>query len=641
MSDQPRVDALSPRSLFAKASRFSGANVLAAAIGVPVSLFVARRLGPETLGRVQYVVLAYAYAAFVRLGAFEAGQRELVHEVARGHGDRARRAQNVGFTVDLIVTVLPGLALLAASWSFGDPVRRIGFALAPVAVVGSSVASFLANLHLAHRRFGLAANAALLRQVGGQLLVVAGVVVFGPYGLVLAPLVADWAVIGLYRLAGPRLGLALDFGRAEARRLVRAGFPLGAMALVYWSYRLAGNTAAALWTSVSAFGLYAFAAAPVSLALRALSGVSTVLAPTLWGELGRRGTGDVAVQARRLVLLLAVLAGAVTNFAQAAFGPAVVAAAPGFTPAIVVFEILAFDIVLYVVPMVPSLVLDSLVVEKQWRHLWLWAGALAVNLAANRAVTYLGYGIVAIAWNDVAVQALVVFALLYMTRNHLRSGARTMLPVAAILAWTAGVWLVLRAAPAPVAGDAVATVAGAGAWRVAIVAAAWAPVAMVAWALRKRGRRFAIRSAWPEDVRAVWEIANDTGVRANAFSPEPIAYDDHVAWYAAKLADPRCRIWVAEEAGRVVGLVRYDRVTDNAAEIDIAVAVHARGRGFGATLLRETAPRAGRDLRVALVRGVVFTGNAASASAFARAGFTLARRAVIRGRDCDIFERAT
>ncbi len=488
MSDRPAVDPLSPRSLFAKASRFSGASVLAAAIGVPVWVFVARWLGPEALGRAQYVILAYGYASFIRLGTFEAGQRELVHEVARGRDERALLAQNVGFTVDLIVSVLPGLALLAAAWSFGDPVRRIGFALAPVAVVGSSLASFLANLHLAHGRFGLAANAALVRQVGGQLLVVAGVMAFGPYGLVLAPLVADWSVIGLYRAAGPRLGLAFAFERTEARRLVRAGFPLGAMALVFWAYSLAGNTAAALWTSVNAFAFYAFAAGPVLLARRALAGISTVLTPTLWGELGRRGTHDVAGQARRLVWQLAVLAGIVTNLAQAGFGPMIVAAAPRFQPAIPVFDILVFDVLLYVIPMVPSLVLDSLEVGKQWRHLWLWTAALVVNMAANYAVTHLGYGVVAIAWNDVAVQALVAIALLYMTREHLRTGLRTTLLVAGIAAWTAVVWPLLRLAPHVHAGDALAVVARAGMWRVAIVAAAWAPAVALIWTLRKRQR---------------------------------------------------------------------------------------------------------------------------------------------------------
>lgn len=488
MTDQPVLDPLSPRSLFAKSWRFSGVSVVAALIGAPVLVFVARQLGPEALGRAQYVLLAYAYAAFLRLGAFEAGQRELVNEVARGQEEKARFAQNVGFTVDMVVSVLPGLVLLAVAWSVGDPVRRIGFALAPVAVVGSSLASYLAGLHLAHGRFGLAANAALARQIGGQLLVVAGVLAFGPYGLVLAPVVADWGAIGLYRIAAPRLGLAFVFERAEARRLVRAGFPLGAMALVYWGYSLAGNTAAALWMNVNAFAFYVFAAAPVLLARRAFAGVSTVLTPTLWGELGRRGTDDVAKQARRLVWLLAVLAGVVTNFAQATFGPVVVAAAPRFQPAILVFEILAFDIVLYVVPMVPSLVLDSLVVNKQWRHLWLWTGALVVNMAANYAVTHLGYGIVAIAWNDVAVQALVAIALLYMTREHLRSGIRTTLPVAGIAAWTAVVWLILRLGPQAHAGDAVAIVARTGAWRAAIVAAAWAPAVGLIWAMRKRER---------------------------------------------------------------------------------------------------------------------------------------------------------
>lgn len=652
----PSGDPLAPRSLFAKAFKFSGASILGAVLGIPVSLFVARRLGPESLGLVQSVLLAYAYGAFVRLGAFEAAQRELVHASSQGRADRALRAQNTGVTVDLVVTVLTSLAFVATAWSFKDRVRLVGFALAPLAMVGSSLASFLANLHLAHLRFRLAANAALLRGVGGQILVVLGVIVMGPYGLILAPIVADWALTGFFRMVGPRLGLALSFERAESQRLVRAGFPLGAIAVVYWSYRLAGSTAVALWTNASTFGLYAFAAAPVSLALRALNGISTVLAPTLWGALGTRGSRDVAPHARRLILVMGILAGAMTNAVQAGFGPIIASATPKFIPAIRPFEILAFNVVLFVVPMVSSLTMDSLVVGKQWPHLWLWAGALGANLIANRAVIHLGLGISAIAWNDVIVQMVVAFALLCMTRAHLDVGIRTAAAIAGVLAWTGGVWLLLRLGPRLHQGATITSVAADTGLRLAIVMAAWAPGLAIVILTGRRSKwagsgrtgnalsatlsrpAIVIRPALREDALAVWTIANEPTVRENSFDSTPIPYYEHMSWYEAKVADLDSRIWVAEQGGRVVGLVRYDCLADGIAEIGLAVAPSSRGQGLGAELLRNTVQMAARELGVRIVRGVVKADNTASTSTFLKAGFGARRRTVFRGHNCIVFE---
>jgi RimJ/RimL family protein N-acetyltransferase len=131
----------------------------------------------------------------------------------------------------------------------------------------------------------------------------------------------------------------------------------------------------------------------------------------------------------------------------------------------------------------------------------------------------------------------------------------------------------------------------------------------------------ALRRATMADAKRLWEWANDEMVRRVSFNPQPIAWDDHEAWLAMKLAAPRTRIWVLEENDEPVGQVRYDSAGD-LAEIGYSVAAAARGHGLGAALLGRSAPLACRELGVRRLVGLVRDGNQASCRTFERAGFT-------------------
>jgi UDP-2,4-diacetamido-2,4,6-trideoxy-beta-L-altropyranose hydrolase len=147
------------------------------------------------------------------------------------------------------------------------------------------------------------------------------------------------------------------------------------------------------------------------------------------------------------------------------------------------------------------------------------------------------------------------------------------------------------------------------------------------------------RRARAEDAPALWRIANDPGVRANSFRQDPIPYEEHLQWFAAKLASPACSFWVLDHGAEIVAQIRYERAEDGAAELHFAVDPEFRGRGVGTLALEATAEGACRDLDARRVRGVVFAVNAASRRAFEKAGFSLVDCREIDGRECVVFER--
>lgn len=144
----------------------------------------------------------------------------------------------------------------------------------------------------------------------------------------------------------------------------------------------------------------------------------------------------------------------------------------------------------------------------------------------------------------------------------------------------------------------------------------------------------ALRPACDGDCRLLWEWANDPLVRRFSFHSDPIPWESHREWFARKLSDPRCHIWIADDAeGRPVGQVRFERQDDDAVSIAISIAADSRGKGYAAQLLRLGLRRAARVFPGCVAHASIKVENAASVRAFESAGFSLAGRGAIHGSD--------
>jgi RimJ/RimL family protein N-acetyltransferase len=132
-----------------------------------------------------------------------------------------------------------------------------------------------------------------------------------------------------------------------------------------------------------------------------------------------------------------------------------------------------------------------------------------------------------------------------------------------------------------------------------------------------------LRPACSDDAALLLEWANDPATRAASFDRVPIAWDEHVAWLGAVLADPERRLWIAEEEGVAVGQVRVDRARDGVGVVSIGLAPGARGRGLGRTVLGLGVAAAIRELGIRRARAVVMAANLPSRRLFQGAGFVV------------------
>jgi UDP-2,4-diacetamido-2,4,6-trideoxy-beta-L-altropyranose hydrolase len=143
--------------------------------------------------------------------------------------------------------------------------------------------------------------------------------------------------------------------------------------------------------------------------------------------------------------------------------------------------------------------------------------------------------------------------------------------------------------------------------------------------------KLTLRPAQAGDCRLVWEWANDPITRAASFSSEPIPWEQHTAWFAAKLADARALFYIAlGAAGAPVGQIRYD-LDRQEAVVSVGLAPDRRGQGYGSRIIRLASQQVFESTSVNLIHAYIKPDNVASTRAFARAGFVSDGTTEIKG----------
>jgi UDP-2,4-diacetamido-2,4,6-trideoxy-beta-L-altropyranose hydrolase len=94
-----------------------------------------------------------------------------------------------------------------------------------------------------------------------------------------------------------------------------------------------------------------------------------------------------------------------------------------------------------------------------------------------------------------------------------------------------------------------------------------------------------VREAVAADGRPMFEWRNHESVRMMSRRPEPVGWEEHEAWLLAVGADANRVLLIGEQAGRPIGVVRFD-VHDGDAEVSIYRVPASADRGLGARLLR-------------------------------------------------------
>lgn len=141
-----------------------------------------------------------------------------------------------------------------------------------------------------------------------------------------------------------------------------------------------------------------------------------------------------------------------------------------------------------------------------------------------------------------------------------------------------------------------------------------------------------LRRPRASDCRFLWEWANDPELRAMSFSSEPIPWERHREWFAAKLSDPSAILYIAtDETERPVGQVRCD-IHGSRAVLSVNVGPKFRGKGWGKKMLSLAKQELFRDSDVEVIDAFVKPDNEPSLRLFESLGFCKAGLENIQGQ---------
>lgn len=139
------------------------------------------------------------------------------------------------------------------------------------------------------------------------------------------------------------------------------------------------------------------------------------------------------------------------------------------------------------------------------------------------------------------------------------------------------------------------------------------------------------------DAPLLWEWANDPSVRSVSFTHDPIPWEDHLRWFAAKRKDPACLFYLAlNRTGEPFGQIRFDCRGDEA-DVSVSLDARHRARGQGSALILAGSRKVFASTRVRTLYAYVKQGNEPSVRAFAKAGYVLGGTTTVRGQRADRF----
>lgn len=131
-----------------------------------------------------------------------------------------------------------------------------------------------------------------------------------------------------------------------------------------------------------------------------------------------------------------------------------------------------------------------------------------------------------------------------------------------------------------------------------------------------------LRPAEASDAHLLFEFLNrEDSLAGKQETRGPIPWEDHQRWFANRLHDPHCLIFVIlAEGDRPAGQVRLEE-KGHGHEVDIYVDSGFRGQGIAAAAIEQAMARLSREEPSATVIAAVKESNAPSLALFRALGF--------------------
>ena len=122
----------------------------------------------------------------------------------------------------------------------------------------------------------------------------------------------------------------------------------------------------------------------------------------------------------------------------------------------------------------------------------------------------------------------------------------------------------------------------------------------------------------------IWEWRNDPITKKMCVNGEKVSWEEHSSWYEKALLDNCRKLYLGEEGGIPIGIIRFDKCDNEEFIFDVSINISpkSRGKGFGKQLLNNGIRRLHKEVKnCKFIRAEVKKDNESSNKLFKSCGF--------------------
>lgn len=143
---------------------------------------------------------------------------------------------------------------------------------------------------------------------------------------------------------------------------------------------------------------------------------------------------------------------------------------------------------------------------------------------------------------------------------------------------------------------------------------------------------FTIRKVKMDDMKDIYENANEPEVRQFSINSEPIKWEEHVKWFERVLNDPLILFYAAYNENGFVGQVRFNLLENGSALVSISMGKKSRGKGYSRELLLGAEKMAKQEKKIEILEAYILPDNAASTALFQKSGYVKTGEETVKGK---------
>jgi O-antigen/teichoic acid export membrane protein len=399
--------------------KFTSVKVIAAVAGLGVTLYAGTILTPEEYGTYGLLILWLTYASLVAPGMFVAASREVPVLLGRRQEEDALKVQNISISVEVLYTIVPATIIIGTSFLYTNVIMKNGLLIIALSYIATRLTAIWSNMNIARQRFNTVALGSLVIAIISPVVALLTLNWLKVYALIIGPLAAQAVGVGYYLTKG-NIGFRFQLDRREINRLIKIGIVLQGLMIMLRAFHMADRTIIAAALPLAQLGLYTFAIAFLTQALNFFQDFGTVLRPIVWKE---AGTAESIFQGfkdtRRVAVYLALGTAILIPLSQLIFCLIVTLVTKKYIDSIPIFSVLSYNLFLMATAIVPSIILNSSLVNRQKLMLVCYAIGLVLNIVFDIMAVRLGYGVIGIAWVTIVTQGLVTLSFYYFIKRHI------------------------------------------------------------------------------------------------------------------------------------------------------------------------------------------------------------------------------